>query len=40
VLTRAFAATVVEKSPIAELRELIASQVEARLGELDDGDGA
>jgi len=40
VLTRAFAATVVEKSPIVELRELIASQVEARLGELDDGDSA
>ncbi len=40
VLTRAFATTVVEKSPIVELRELIASQVEARLGELDDGDGA
>jgi len=40
VLTRAFAATVVEKSPINELRELIAAQVETRLGELDDGDGA
>ena len=38
VLTRAFATTVVEKSPIVELRELIASQLEARLDELDDGD--
>ena len=40
VLTRAFATTVVEKSPIPELRELIASQVEERLGELHDGDSA
>ena len=40
VLTRAFATTVVEKSPIIELRQLIASQIEARLGELDDGDSA
>ena len=40
VLTRAFATTVVEKSPIVELRELISSQLKARLDELDDGDSA
>ena len=38
ILTRAFATSVVEKSPIAELRDLISSQVEQRLGDLDGGD--
>jgi Fe-S cluster assembly protein SufD len=38
VLTRAFATSVVEKSPIPELRDLISSQVEQRLGDLDGGD--
>jgi Fe-S cluster assembly protein SufD len=38
VLTRAFATSVVEKSPIPELRDLISSQVEQRLGDLDGGE--
>jgi Fe-S cluster assembly protein SufD len=38
ILTRAFATSVVEKSPIAELRDLISSQVEQRLGDLDSED--
>ncbi len=40
VLTRAFATSVVEKSPIPELRELISLQVERRLGDLGGGDVA
>ena len=39
VLTRAFAASVVEKSPIPELHALISSLVEQRLAELHSGDG-
>ena len=39
VLTRAFATSVVEKSPIPELRELINSLVELRLAELGRGEG-
>ncbi len=38
VLTRAFAASVVEKSPIPALHGLISAQVEQRLGDLDGGD--
>lgn len=38
VLTRAFASSVVEKSPLPELRELIGSLVEQRLAELHVGD--
>jgi len=37
MLTRAFATSVIEKSPIPELRDLISSQVEQRLGDLDGG---
>ncbi len=36
VLTRAFAATIVERAPIAELHELIGERVEQRLRELGD----
>ncbi len=36
VLTRAFAATVVERAPVAELHELIGDRVEQRLRELGD----
>ncbi len=39
ILTRAFAASVVEKSPLQELHELIGSLVEQRLAELHEGDG-
>jgi Fe-S cluster assembly protein SufD len=39
ILTRAFAATVVNKVPISELRELIAEQVEQRLAEFGGGNG-
>lgn len=39
ILTRAFAASVVERSPISELHELIGSLVEQRLAELHEGDG-
>ncbi len=38
VLTSAFAASVVEKSPIPVLHALISAQVEQRLGDLDGGD--
>ena len=38
ILTRAFASSVVEKSPLPELRELIGSLVEQRLAELHVGD--
>jgi Fe-S cluster assembly protein SufD len=39
VLTRAFASSVVEKSPIPQLHALISSLVEQRLAELHSGDG-